>query len=239
MNKAFFITLLSGISFIIGYFITKRVKNKEKLNLFSIGFAFSIMICLILFDLLPETLELLEKEYLLIVVFMATGFMILKIFDLFIPEHHNECNHSVKSTTHIGLITAVALILHNIIEGLAIYSVSLNSTKLGLLMSASVFAHNLPLGIQVSSMMGERNKLKIPMIFVLCFSAVFGVLIMNISNIVLSDFALGVFISITLGMILYIVVCELFKEVREHIKSKTVVLGIILGFLIIFISSLL
>ena len=64
--KAIIITFLSGISFLIGYLITKFIKDEKKLVTFSVGFSFTIILGLVFFDLLPECLELLENKTLII-----------------------------------------------------------------------------------------------------------------------------------------------------------------------------
>ncbi|MDY6071847.1 MAG: hypothetical protein SPI44_03120, partial [Bacilli bacterium] len=64
--KAIIITLLSGISFLVGYLITKFIKNEKKLVTFSVGFSFTIILGLVFFDLLPECIELLENKTLII-----------------------------------------------------------------------------------------------------------------------------------------------------------------------------
>ena len=65
---AFLITLLTGLSFYIGYLITKIVKNEKKLIIFAVGFAFAIIIGLCLFDMLEECLEMENKLILLCLV---------------------------------------------------------------------------------------------------------------------------------------------------------------------------
>ena len=126
--KAIIITLLSGLSFLVGYLITKFVKNDKKLVIFSVGFSFSIILGLVFFDLLPECLELMNSKFAL-VGFAISGILILKVLDMFVPDHsHNsEHNHHIE---HIGLISALALILHNIIYFGKIYKNNKNKFKL-------------------------------------------------------------------------------------------------------------
>ena len=63
MNKIYgiILTLTAGLFFLIGGLISSKVSNKDKLNNFSIALAFIIMLSLVLFDLFPENLELLEE----------------------------------------------------------------------------------------------------------------------------------------------------------------------------------
>ncbi len=232
--NAFIITLLSGMSFYIGYLITKIVKDKKKLVVFSIGFAFSILIGLILFDLLPECFELLS-DWTHVLACVIVGGVILKVLDLLLPNHEHSHKHS--HIEHISLMSCIALILHNIIEATAIYTTSVNDVKMGTLMAIGVSCHNIPLGIQVSSLTSS-NKKSLLMITLLMLSSIVGVIIFTIFNITLTDKILGILISITLGMLLYIVCFELFCEVKENIKTKEMFYGLFFGLCVIILSLL-
>ena len=104
----FIITILSGLSFFIGYLITKFIKDEKKLTIFSVGFSFVIIIGLILFDLLPECIESIQNKW-LILLYILIGIIGLKSLDLFVPDHHhsNKKNHM----EHIGIISFIALFL--------------------------------------------------------------------------------------------------------------------------------
>lgn len=230
---AILITLLSGISFLIGYIITKFVKNEKKLVTFSVGFSFTIILGLVFFDLLPECLELLESR-LLIIICVLVGISVLKLLDIFIPNHEHEGNKK-NHMEHIGLISALALFLHNIIEGTAIYTTSTNSLSLGFFTALGVSFHNIPLGIQISSLIKDKQE-KTFLLSSLVFSSVIGIIIINIFKITLNNTLTGVLISLTLGMLTYISMFELLCEVKEHIKKKELQIGIILGIIIILIG---
>lgn len=239
MDLALMITLLSGVAFILGYFIEKYFKDKNKLIVFSIGFSFSIMILLIIFDLLPESIELLENDYLMIGGFALLGLLLLKGLDLFVPDHEHTSKHNEDHVNHIGFITGLALILHNLVEGVAVYSATQLELKTGLLMTFGVFCHNLPLGIQISSLMGKNKNKKLLLLFVLMLSSILGVLVINIFNINMTSLFLGALISVTIGMLLYILIFELLCEIKEHIKDKTIYLGLVFGILMFCLSMIL
>ena len=142
----FIITILSGLSFFIGYLITKFIKDEKKLTIFSVGFSFVIIIGLILFDLLPECIESIQNKW-LILLYILIGIIGLKSLDLFVPDHHhsNKKNHM----EHIGIISFIALFLHNLVEGTGIYATSINNISMGVFMALGVSFHNIPLGIQI------------------------------------------------------------------------------------------
>ncbi len=231
--KAIIITLLSGLSFLIGYLITKFIKNDKKLIIFSVGFSFTIIIGLVFFDLLPECLELVKPKW-AILGFAISGLLILKILDVFVPDHNHSSEHN-HHMEHIGLISAIALMLHNVIEGTAIYSTALTDTKMGLMMSLAVAFHNIPLGIQVSSLI-KNKKEKFILFLSLVLSSIIGAILINIFKITLDDGILGILISITLGMLVYISMFELLCEVKEHIKNKVLWIGMVLGVALITIG---
>ena len=62
---------------------------------------------------------------------------------------------------HIGIITSVALIIHNIIEGMAVYTTAITANlSLVIGMTLGVGFHNLPLGMVIASSIYQTNKSK-------------------------------------------------------------------------------
>ena len=139
------LTLIVGLFFLIGGLISLKVKNKDKLNAFSIALALIIIINLLVMDLAPEIFELLEAydigfKILIILVFGVLGMLLLKILDFFIPDHHHEHHDNeidkkehISHMKHIGTLTLISLILHNLLEGFAIAGMTLNDFQMGLI----------------------------------------------------------------------------------------------------------
>ena len=237
---AIIITILSGVAFFIGYLITMSVKDEKKLVTFAVGFAFSVLFGLVILDILPECLEIFENKWIMILC-MLGGIGILKLLDLFVPEHSHEGHgkkHLESHMEHIGLVSTIALFLHNMIEGTALYTTSLSDIKMGLLMLLGVSFHNIPLGIQISSMI-KNKKEKLLMIGALALSSVIGIIIINVFNIQISELVNGVLLSITFGMLIYITIFELWCEVKEHIKDQPLIVGLLVGILFIVLGQVL
>ena len=233
--NAFLITFISGIAFYIGYLIPRLFVDKKRLIVFSIGFSFSILIGLSLFDLLPECFELIDNWY-MIMLYIIIGILILKAFDLLLPNH--EHSHSSKHIEHISLISCIALLLHNIIEATAIYTTGLNDIRMGVLMAIGVSCHNIPLGVQITSLT-KSSKRAFIMITLLALSSIIGIILLQLFNIVLTDNLIGVLMGITLGMLVYLIFFELFCEVKDNIKTKEMFYGIFFGIAVIVLSSIL
>lgn len=241
------LTLIAGLFFLIGGLISLKVKNKDKLNHFSIALALVIIMNLLVMDLIPEIFESLESydlsfKLLIVFIFSLLGILILKGLDFFIPDHHhehhdNETNKQehISHFKHIGTLTLISLILHNLLEGFAIAGLSLNDFKMGLMICISVALHNIPLGTTIfSSIDIKKNKL---LVLSLTLSSFIGGLIFILIG-EISSLVLAIISTITLGMLIYIAFIELLPELYQNIKKKETVLGLLTGVALIIISIL-
>ncbi len=238
------LTFLAGIFFLIGGVISLKFKNKELFNRFSLALALIIMVALIISDLVPEALELLEdvsllKKVVIIGLFVFLGFGVLAILDKFIPDHHHEHHDNEKNieehlshNSHVGLLTIISLILHNMIEGLAIMGIASKNINVGIFLSLSVALHNIPLGAHIFS---EVNYQKHKFLFLaLVLSSLLGGLIFLIFG-TLSEISLAIITLITLGMILYIALMELLPEVISNIRYNETIWGIMFGLVVLIL----
>lgn len=248
MNKlsGVILTLITGLLFLVGGLISLKVKDKNKLNSFSIALSLVVLINLILFDLFPELLELLNDKTtsmktIIIIIFIGIGILLLKILDRFIPAHnhmHHENETNIEEhefhVSHIGILTIISLILHNIIEGFLIFGMTINEFKVGLLIALSVALHNIPLGTQIfNSIDIKKNKF---LIILLTLSSLFGGLLFLIIGSV-SNIILAIITAITLGMLIYLVVFELLPEIILNGNRKINNYGFIVGIIIVIISK--
>ena len=84
----------------------------------------------------------------------------------------------------------------------------------------------------------EDKKKRILMILLSTISTFIGGLLMALISSLISDFVIGILLCLTLGMIIYIVFFELLPHVL-HSKNKILsIIGILIGILIIVISSM-
>jgi len=211
---ALLITFFSGIFFFFGSLIAMFSKRKKGIIDFSIGMAFIVMILLLALDIVPEAFELLGAKKYFFYIFVIMGIILLKLIDIMIPHHshHENKNQHEKHLRHISIISTVALIIHNAIEGIAVYNIALNDTKTGFIMALAVGLHNIPFGIEITAALIESKKSKkyiITSIIALTLSTILGASIMmaygNINN-----FVLGGLMSLTVGMII----------IKTRFKSK-------------------
>ena len=237
------LTLVLGLFIIFGAFMMHIFKNKDKFLTISLSMAFGVMVSLIFAELLPESFEIFKENnntfisILMIVGLSLLGFLMLKILDKFIPDHNEDDEDNL---IHVGIVSSVAIVLHNIIEGMAIYNTFNTSISLGILLSIGVGLHNIPLGMVLSSTfyksLSNKKKSNV-IIFLISTSTFVGGLIMCIfNNVFKNEFIIGLLLSITVGMLVYINIIEILPKLIKSKDKKMIITSIIVGILILFVS---
>ena len=231
--------LVSGLFFLIGIIVYRLVKHKKELTVVSMACAMVVIFGLIVGDLIPHLLEI--NNYLLI-IFVFVGLLFILLLDKLIPHHHHEHHENDEEThdhqehiKHISIITIMALLLHNFVEGMGLYGVAMDNYKSGILMCIGISLHNLPFGFQIASY-NEKSSNKLLIALLVLSGLLGGLTIYLFGNV--NHFVEGIIIAITLGMIMHILVFELFNEVWTNIKKKETYCGIIIGILILIIINI-
>lgn len=233
------LSLLMGLSFIVGLLINKTIKRKW-ITYFATSLAFVIIISVLVTDIIPE---IIESSYNYTSIWLAIigelfGIFLLIIMDLLVPHHHHEHKHNDDNKNdhkehlyHIGMLTFVSVIMHNVLEGIAFYLVGKASIKAALLMAGGIALHNIPLGIEISSFFGKTKKKDIIKPLLLTISGTIGAFI----GLLVGDLSSTVNIivlSITCGMMLYLGFFELGIETFNERKEKGIIEGILVGAII-------
>lgn len=242
---ALMLTLVLGIFMLIGCFLAFIVDKKEnKIMDYILGLAFSVILMLIITDLLPESIEILGVKYIYIfIILIIIGFAILKLLDHYIPDHddHKLTKKEMKDNLiHIGVVSSIAIGLHNMIEGMAVYGTCINDNVTALLMSLGVGLHNIPLGMVIASTIyqGNKSKRKTSLIILsLSLSTFLGGIIMLIFNGMVNDMIIGSLLSLTTGMLLFITINELLPRIRKSKNKKETIFGIITGIILLLVST--
>ena len=179
----------------------------------------------------------------IIIYFVIIGLFLLILIDKLVPHHeHNHHENDEEKEDHknhiehISTITIIALLLHNIIEGMALYGVATTDLKSGILMLTGIGLHNLPFGFQISATK-KNNKNKMLITLLVLSGGIGGLLFLIFGN--LSPILEGIIIALTLGMLLHILFFELLKEVYEEIHKKETIYGIIIGIILLVVINIL
>ena len=241
---ALFITLLAGLSIAIGGLVVVVAHGSRTVSHFSIAIAFGAMVALALTDLGPELLEIYGFDRLWApLVFFVVGFALLKLLDKLVPHHHEdepggEGDHD-EGAIHIGIMTAIALSIHNVVEGMSIYALAAASPLQGALYAFGIMLHNIPMGMLIfATLRDERPALKYTALLVVTFSTFIGGLVMEGVNAAVPEMSIGAPLGIALGMIAYIVLMELLPRLVHDRPVWLSAAGVVLGFCLVCASKL-
>lgn len=245
---AFILSFLAGISTVIGalvIFFDKRKNNK--IVEVSLSFASGVMMCVSLTDLLPNSFKMildnnnLFPKIILSLIFMTFGIIISMLIDKYLPD--NNLNTDNKSLYKIGIISMVAIVLHNIPEGIATFITSNNNLKLGITLTIAIALHNIPEGISIAVPIyhSSNNKLKAFLYALLSgMSEVLGSILAYLFLApLINDFVMATLYAIIAGIMIHISVYELIPGAYKEGTLKSVLKYFLIGFGVMILSHLL
>lgn len=239
---AFLLCSLAGLSTMLGCIVI-FIKNKSnKILIGSLAFAAGVMTTVSITDLIPESLHYL-KTYLfsfpriiVMLICICIGIIISMTIDKYLPE--NKVNNS--KLYRVGIISMLAIILHNIPEGIATFMTSSTNIKIGLSLSIAIALHNIPEGISISMPIYSSTNSKFKAIiytFISALSEPFGALIafLFLKNI-MNNLLMGMLLAIIAGIMIHISFYELLPESLSYNNKKISITLFIIGVLFMFIN---
>lgn len=227
------VTFALGVFVLLGAFIAGFAKNVDRIREASIAVALGAMVMLLIDDLIPEVIEEFDElGWPLLIVGIAAGVLVLVLLDRFLPESHHEQGHVEHkgSAFHISIATTIALAVHNIVEGMSVYSVSTQSTTLAMMLALGIGVHNIPMGMIVYSGIRDRSRRsKIIMMTIATLSTFVGGLVMFGMQSAVDERLMLFMVCVTIGLLLYIIAFELIPLVIHAQNKKVIIFGIIIG----------
>ena len=235
---AFLLTVLAGLSTMLGtIFIFIKKKDNNKIVLSSLSFAAGVMICVSITDLIPESINLLRDNInnisTIIISFLGIflGIIISMLIDYYLPDKPSIS--SDKKLYKVGFISMIAIILHNIPEGIATFVATNSDITLGISLAIAIAMHNIPEGISISVPLYYSTGSKKRAIMYTLISALsepFGALLAYLFlKDIMNDIILGILFSIIAGIMLQISFCELIPTTKKYNNKKTAIIFFILG----------
>lgn len=245
---AFILSFIAGISTVIGALIIYFDKNKDnKIVTVSLSFAAGVMICVSLTDLLPNCFNMVLNvsnifpRLILTLIFMVIGVIISMLIDKYLPSEYESKDN--KGLYKIGIISMVAIILHNIPEGIATFITSSNNLKLGITLTLAIALHNIPEGISIAVPIYHSTKNKLKAIMYALLSGMSEVLGSILAYLFLAPFIndhiMAGLYAIIAGIMIHISIYELLPGAYKYSTLKKVIKYFLIGFIIMIISHLL
>lgn len=256
-------TFLAGFATVIGGFITFFV-NKGNLKVLSLGLGFSagVMIFVSFTEILSTAENMLKSYYpvkyhwFLFFGFIA-GVVISKLIDEFIPDHVEETDFADRDTNcedledcrkkhkikRAGLLTAIAIAIHNFPEGLGTFLVSSQNIALGASVAIAIALHNIPEGIAVALPIYHATGMKRKAIWYSFWTgitepigAIIGLVMLHWF---LPDAFIGFMLIAVVGIMIYISFDTLLPLSHEYGDWHYAITGVMSGIIVIWASLLL
>lgn len=261
---AFGLTLLAGLSTGIGSamaFFAKRT-NTKFLSL-ALGFSAGVMIYVSFVEIFVKAKEELTGymgEYAgtwVTVISFFGGMLLIALIDKLIPKKENphevnlienmtdeqrEKKKKEKKLMRMGLMTGLAIGIHNFPEGLATFTAAMADPNLGIAIAVAIAIHNIPEGIAVSVPIfyatGSRRK-AFKFSFLSGLSEPIGALV---GYLILMPFMgpllSGIVFASVAGIMVFISLDELLPAAREYGEAHLSVYGLFGGMLVMALSLL-
>ena len=238
----FLLSSLAGLSTMIGMVpILFRIRQEDKLIAGSLAFAAGVMLCVSITDLLPEAFSMLTSarmgKFSIILVFLFVNIGMIATSFVEKGIHLNDKNSSLYQ---VGIISMLAIILHNIPEGIATFLSTSKSTYLGLSLAIAIALHNIPEGISISVPIYYSTGKKTKAFFYTFISALSEPLGAVLTYLFLKDFVnntvLGLLFAFIAGVMIFISFGELIPTSRKYFYHKISRICFIIGILFMLIK---
>jgi len=251
VDVALLLTLLAGLSTGIGGGIAYFIKKPRVAYLsFGLGLSAGVMIYISFMELLPGAIRSLGELWALVAFFVGIG--VIALIDLLIPEpqnphHYTGLDEPMARPTgsklmRTGLMTALAIGIHNFPEGLATFAASLGDVKFGIFIAIAIAIHNIPEGIAVSVPIFYATANKKKAFFYSFLSGVSEPVGAIVGYLILMPFLspalLAALLAFIAGIMIYISLDELLPMAHRYGHGHLVIGGIVAGMLIMAISLL-
>ena len=270
--SALILTLIAGSATGIGGALV-LFKKKISSNFLAgaLGLSAGVMIFISLAELFPEAQAMISdiglphgEAFVLIAFFVGMG--IITLIDFAIPEYENpheaselslsdktaavgvlEHTGGEKALHRLGLLSALAIAVHNFPEGIATFIGALNDPEMGAGITFAISIHNIPEGIAVAIPIYYATKSKgkallyatlsglsevVGAALCLAITAIFGIDLTGGSP------AFPLVLSAVAGIMIYISLDELLPTAEKYGKHHIAIAGVVGGMALMGISLL-
>ena len=270
---ALLLTLIAGAATGIGgAMVLFKKKLSSNFLAGALGLSAGVMIFISLAELYPEaqaevsgiTTGAHGKTLVLVAFFVGMG--IITLIDFLIPEYENpheapglsltdktaavdmlENTGNTNALKKLGIMSALAIAIHNFPEGVATFIGALNDPDMGAGITFAIALHNIPEGIAVAIPIyyATRSKGKALLYATLSglselLGAILCIVITTIFGIDMSGggIAFPLILSAVAGIMIYISLDELLPTAEKYGKHHIAIGGVVAGMAIMAVSLL-
>lgn len=261
---AFGLTLLAGLSTGIGSLAALFSRRTNKAFLCAaLGFSAGVMVYVSMIEIfgkarlaLTGALGLRAGSWATAGAFFA-GILLILLIDRLIPSYENPHEtHGVEEIwngppaevrderlVRMGVLTALAIGIHNFPEGLATFVSALQDPALGLSVAVAIAIHNIPEGIAVSVAIfygsGDRRKAFLYSLFSGLAEPVGALVGWGLLRPFMSPAVFGVLFAAVGGIMVFISLDQLLPAAEKYGFHHLAIYGLISGMALMAVSLLL
>lgn len=253
---ALFMCALAGLSTGIGGLLGIFTKKTNITFLtFALGLSAGVMVYISFVEMLPQAGELLAASFgarageVYRLVFFLLGMALIAVIDKLIPEEENpheagnwqgENTDSEKVLKRAGILTALAISVHNFPEGMASFVSALRSAELALPIVFAIAVHNIPEGIAVAAPLyyatGKKGKAFVMSLLSGVAEPVGALIGYLVLMPFMSDAMYGVLYAAVSGIMVFISFDELLPSAEQYGRHHVAIAGVITGMLVMALS---
>lgn len=270
--SALLLTLIAGAATGIGgALVLFKKKISSDFLAGALGLSAGVMIFISMAEMFPESQEMIAgtglthgEAFVLVAFFVGMG--LITLIDFAIPEYENpheapglsldsktaavgmlEQTGNEKAMHRLGLLSALAIAVHNFPEGIATFIGALNDPEMGAGITFAIAIHNIPEGIAVAIPIYYATKSKgkallyatlsgmsevIGALLCLAVTAIFGIELTG------GGPTFPLVMSAVAGIMIYISLDELLPTAEKYGKHHIAIAGVVGGMAIMGISLL-
>lgn len=245
LMAALLISTIAGFATLIGGLLSYLKISKENINkfiTFCLSFSLAIMLSLSVFELIPETFITLIKSYnlsltlLIIGVVFLLGVGLILILNKIISKLSSNTNNLYK----LGILNMIALMAHNLPEGIATFMSSYNNISLGIKIAIAIMLHNIPEGISIAIPIYYATKSRKKALKMTAISSLAEPLGAILCYLFLKDYindtSIGIILTLVAGIMITLAIHELLPEAKKYNEENILSFGIITGVIIMIIN---
>lgn len=248
--------LATGIGSAIAFFA--RRTNKRLLS-FSLGLSGGVMVYVSFVELFQQANATLAAEWgpraggAVTVASFFAGILLIGIIDRLVPSVENpheahrveemEARPGNTKLMRMGLLTALAIGIHNFPEGIATFASAVDNVTLGVAIAVAIAIHNIPEGIAVSIPIyyatGNRRKAFLLSLLSGLAEPVGALLAYLVLMPFMTPTLMGCILAGVAGIMVFISIDELLPAAREYGEAHTSIYGVVAGMALMAVSLLL
>ena len=218
-------TLGTGLGGLLAYGI--KPSNTKMLSLL-MSFSAGVMLAVVIFSLVPESLEMTTVW--VMILFLAIGVCFMMFCENIIPHTH------ATQTERLSWLLFFGIAMHNIPEGLAIGAGMNTQDNFGIMLALLIMLHNIPEGLAMSLPLRVSGKNPVPMALLAGLPTVLGAAVGKLLGGISAEW-IGCSLAFAGGAMAYLSIMDLIPEsasVGGYKKTLlSALIGLAAGFLLI------